>query len=154
MIAKEVVDQLIKRQITITAAESLTAGQFQSTLAQVPGVSQVFAGGFVTYANQVKEELLQIPTDIIAENGVVSEPTAIWMASQAKTILHKDLGISFTGVAGPDELEGNPAGTVWIGLAYGDSYAKAHKYTFSGDRNSVRDQCVVTGLDLIRELLK
>ena len=78
---KELVSQLLKKHITITAAESITAGKFQSTLGNVPGVSEVFEGGFVTYSNHVKEQLLNIPNEVIDENGVVSEPTAIKITS-------------------------------------------------------------------------
>lgn len=139
------VNELLSRHITITAAESLTAGEFQSTLGNVPGVSEVFEGGFVTYSNKVKEQLLHIPSDVIDENGVVSKPTAIWMANQARSIMNKDLAVSFTGVAGPDTLEGNPAGTVWIGVAYGTQQTYAKKFQFKGERNEIRHASVNAG---------
>lgn len=145
---QKLVNELIKRHITITAAESLTAGQFQSTLGNVAGVSEVFEGGVVTYSNKVKEQLLNIPSEVIEENGVVSEPTAIWMANQARSIMKKDLGVSFTGVAGPDELEGNPAGTVWIGIAYGPQQTFAKEFHFSGERNAIRKASVDAGLQM------
>ncbi|MBU9788105.1 nicotinamide-nucleotide amidohydrolase family protein [Lentilactobacillus sp. IMAU92037] len=145
---QKLVNELIKRHITITAAESLTAGQFQSTLGNVAGVSEIFEGGFVTYSNEVKEQLLNIPSEVIEENGVVSEPTAIWMANQARSIMKKDLGVSFTGVAGPDELESNPAGTVWIGVAYGTQQTFAKEFHFSGERNAIRKASVDAGLQM------
>ncbi|CAM3130704.1 CinA family protein [Lentilactobacillus buchneri] len=147
------VNELLSRHITITAAESLTAGEFQSTLGNVPGVSEVFEGGFVTYSNQVKEQLLQIPSEVIDENGVVSEPTAIWMANQARSIMNKDLGVSFTGVAGPDTLEGDPAGTVWIGIAYGTQYTYAKQFHFTGDRNQIRAAAVKAGLEMALDMI-
>lgn len=150
-----VVKLLRKRQLTITAAESLTAGKFQATLADVPGVSEVFPGGFVTYANQVKSQLLKIPAESIQKNGVVSSATAAAMAEQARKILHTNIGISFTGVAGPDELEGQPAGTVWIGLALKDYETQTKLFHFSKTRPYIRERTVLTGLDWIRrELLK
>ncbi|MFT8394062.1 MAG: competence/damage-inducible protein A [Liquorilactobacillus ghanensis] len=150
-----VVKLLRKRQLTITAAESLTAGKFQATLADVPGVSEVFPGGFVTYANQVKSQLLKIPAESIQKNGVVSLATAAAMAEQARKILHTNIGISFTGVAGPDELEGQPAGTVWIGLALKDQETQTKLFHFSKTRPYIRERTVLTGLDWIRrELLK
>lgn len=150
-----VVKLLRKRQLTITAAESLTAGKFQATLADVPGVSEVFPGGFVTYANQVKSQLLKIPAESIQKNGVVSSATAAAMAEQARKILHTNIGISFTGVAGPDELEGQPAGTVWIGLALKDQETQTKLFHFSKTRPYIRERTVLTGLDWIRrELLK
>jgi nicotinamide-nucleotide amidase len=150
-----VVKLLRKRQLTITAAESLTAGKFQATLADIPGVSEVFPGGFVTYANQVKSQLLKIPAESIQKNGVVSSATAAAMAEQARKILHTNIGISFTGVAGPDELEGQPAGTVWIGLALKDQETQTKLFHFSKTRPYIRERTVLTGLDWIRrELLK
>ncbi|KRL21814.1 competence damage-inducible protein CinA domain protein [Lentilactobacillus kisonensis DSM 19906 = JCM 15041] len=150
---QKLVDELIKRHITITAAESLTAGQFQSTLGDVAGVSEVFEGGFVTYSNQIKEKLLNIPSEVIDENGVVSEPTAIWMANQARSIMGKDLGVSFTGVAGPDSLEGNPVGTVWIGIAYGTQQTFAKEFHFSGERNAIRKASVDAGLQMALDVI-
>lgn len=148
---QKLVDQLLKKHLTITAAESLTAGMFQSTLGNIAGVSAVFEGGFVTYSDRVKEQLLQVPHDVIAENSVVSEPTAIWMADQARQIMKKDLAVSFTGVAGPDALEGNPVGTVWIGIAHGTQISYAKKFQFAGERNQIRKAAVEAGLKLALE---
>lgn len=150
---QELVHELLSRHITITAAESITAGEFQSTLGNVSGVSEVFEGGFVTYSNRVKEQLLHIPSEVIDENGVVSEPTAIWMANQSRSIMDKDLAVSFTGSAGPDTLEGNPAGTVWIGIAYGTQQTYAKKYLFKGDRNGIRKAAVDAGLKMAIEII-
>lgn len=147
------VNELLSRHITITAAESLTAGEFQSTLGNVPGVSEVFEGGFVTYSNQVKEQLLHIPSQVIDEFGVVSEPTAIWMANQARSIMNKDLGVSFTGVAGPDRLEGDAAGTVWIGIAYSTQHTYAKQFHFKGSRNEVRAAAVKAGLEMVLDMI-
>lgn len=152
-LAKVVVNQLIDRQLSVTAAESLTAGEFQSTIGSVPGVSAVFPGGFVTYANEAKQRLLEIPAEVIASHGVVSEATAIWMAKQAKLKMKTDIAVSFTGVAGPDELEHQPAGTVWIGIAYRDEEPKAYLYHFTNGRQQIRARSVLTGLDLIRQRL-
>ncbi|MTV82992.1 competence/damage-inducible protein A [Secundilactobacillus folii] len=148
-----VINQLIDRKLSVTAAESLTAGEFQSTIGSVPGVSAVFPGGFVTYANEAKHQLLEIPNDVIDTQGVVSKATAIWMAKQAKAKMQTDIAVSFTGVAGPDELEGQPAGTVWIGIAYRDQEPEAFLFHFTNGRQQVRARSVMTGLDLIRQRL-
>lgn len=152
-LASVVVKQLIDRKLSITAAESLTAGQFQSTIGSVPGVSAVFPGGFVTYANEAKHQLLDIPNTIIDQFGVVSKETAIWMAKQARGKMSTDIGVSFTGVAGPDELEGQPAGTVWIGIAYRDQAPEAFLYHFTNGRQVIRERSVMSGLDLVRQRL-
>lgn len=152
-LAETVVKKLIDQNLTVTAAESLTAGEFQSTIGSVPGVSAVFPGGFVTYANEAKHQLLAIPESIIEEQGVVSEATAIWMAQQAKKILNTDIAVSFTGVAGPDSLENQPAGTVWIGIAYRNHKPMAKLFHFTNGRQQIRTRSVFTGLDMIRRAM-
>lgn len=144
-VAYQVGTSLIEHGKTITAAESLTGGLFQATLTAVPGISGVFPGGFVTYSNEAKSALLGIPAPVINQFGVVSEEVALWMARRAREIMRTDIAVSFTGVAGPGELEGNPAGTAWIGIA-SEQGKIAQKYRFNGDRNSVRQQCVLTAL--------
>lgn len=148
-----VINQMIAAKLSITAAESLTAGLFQSTIGSVSGVSAIFPGGFVTYANEAKHQLVNVPQAIIDTEGVVSEATAKAMASGAKQQLNTAVGISFTGVAGPGTLEGQPAGTVWIGLAYRDQPAKAKQYHFAGSRQQIRTRSVMAGLDLLRHAL-
>lgn len=148
-----VVKQLIDANLSITAAESLTAGLFQSTLGSVSGVSAVFPGGFVTYANEVKHQLVNVPQDIIDTDGVVSEATAKAMALGAQQQLQTDVAVSFTGVAGPDKLEGQPAGTVWIGLAYRQQAPIAQQFRFAGGRQRIRQRSVMAGLDLLRHAL-
>lgn len=151
---EKVTNSLIQRHLTITAAESLTAGLFQSTLGNTSGVSAIFPGGFITYANEAKEQLLQIPAHIIETNGVVSEQTAIWMAQGAQKILTTDIAVSFTGAAGPDPLEGQPAGTVWIGLAIKDCPTIAKLYHFTGTRNEVRQHSVLQAFELISQQIE
>lgn len=144
-----VVNKLIDKHITITGAESLTAGMFQSTIGSVPGVSAIFSGGFVTYSNEAKASLLDIPTEVINTYGVVSSKVAEWMAKQSKKKMGVDVSVSFTGVAGPDSLEGNPAGTVYIGIDYLDHKTFAKKCLFDGNRESVREQSVAMALKMI-----
>ncbi|WP_308618243.1 competence/damage-inducible protein A [uncultured Enterococcus sp.] len=144
-----VVKLLQDKGCTVTAAESLTAGLFQATLANVSGASQIFSGGFVTYAKEQKEKLLQIDPNLLAEHGVVSEACAKAMAQNAREIIGADYALSFTGVAGPNELEGQPAGTVWIGLA-SEKEVVAYVYHFTRDRCYVRHSAVMAGLDLLR----
>ena len=115
--ARVVFDLLKKKHKTITAAESLTAGLFQSSIADFSGSSSVFNGGFVTYSIEEKSKMLQIPLEKLQEHGVVSHFTAEKMAEQSRKLIDADFGIGLTGVAGPDSLEGHPAGTVFIGIA-------------------------------------
>ena len=116
-LAYEVFYLLKKYGKTITAAESLTAGLFQASVADFPGASQVFKGGFVTYSMEEKAKMLGIPLSKLEEHGVVSHFTAEKMAEGARVKTDSDYGIALTGVAGPDALEGHQAGTVFNGYA-------------------------------------
>lgn len=150
---KVVVEKLKQRGLTVSASESLTGGSFQKAVTDIAGSSQIFPGGFVTYSASAKENLLNIPKEIIIENGVVSEATAKWMAERTRIKMDTDFGISFTGVAGPDTLEGNPAGTVWIGISQRGRQTAAFEYHFYGDRDAVRVRSVLAGFDLINKKL-
>lgn len=151
---KVVVGLLAKRGLTITAAESLTAGMFQSMIGNVSGASAVFSGGYVTYSLAEKAHLLEIDPAYLQQHGVVSEATAIAMAQQAKKLQKTDIGVAFTGVAGPDTLEGQPAGTVYIGIAYCDQKPFARQFNFSRSRNLIRQQSALTGFDLVYHQLQ
>lgn len=150
---KVVVEKLKQRGLTVSASESLTGGSFQKAVTDIAGSSQIFPGGFVTYSASAKENLLNIPKKIIIENGVVSEATAKWMAERTRIKMDTDFGVSFTGVAGPDTLEGNPAGTVWIGISQRGRQTAAFEYHFYGDRDAVRVRSVLAGFDLINKKL-
>lgn len=150
---KVIVEKLKQRGLTVSASESLTGGSFQKAVTDIAGSSQIFPGGFVTYSASAKENLLNIPKEIIIENGVVSEATAKWMAERTRIKMDTDFGVSFTGVAGPDTLEGNPAGTVWIGISQRGRQTAAFEYHFYGDRDAVRVRSVLAGFDLINRKL-
>lgn len=151
-IENEVVSLLKAHQRSVTCAESLTAGLCQSTLAKVPGVSNVFKGGFVTYSAETKQQFLGIPAELIAEYGTVSPECAEAMAVYARNKLKTDYALAFTGVAGPDELEGQPAGTVWIGIA-GPNGSYARRMIASRDREYIRISAVKYGLNFLRQQL-
>jgi nicotinamide-nucleotide amidase len=151
-IDKKVIRKLINDNISITAAESLTAGLFQEVLGEVSGVSKIFSGGFVTYSNDAKIKLLGVPKNIVNEYGVVSAETAKQMAKKSQEIMQTDLSVSFTGVAGPDKLENQLAGTVYIGVAYKDSVT-SQLFNFDGDRDTVRLKSVLAGLNLIETII-
>ncbi|MDR0690541.1 MAG: competence/damage-inducible protein A [Streptococcaceae bacterium] len=154
-LAKVVVSLLKEKGKMITAAESLTAGLFQSTLGEVEGVSEVYKGGVVAYSLESKAKLLGISEASLLEEGVISEFTARMMAENARDIIDADYALSFTGVAGPDSLEGNSLGTVWIGFARRGKSPIARLFHFSKTRHFVRESAVMRGLDILRrELLK
>lgn len=145
-----VVIELLKEQgKTLTAAESLTAGAFQSALGDVPGVSEVFKGGFVTYSAATKADFLDISPELLEEFGTVSQECVEAMAQNARKKAKADYSVAFSGVAGPDSLENHPAGTVWIAFANEDEVV-SRKYHFSRDRSYIRQSAVMAGLDLVR----
>ena len=152
-LASVVVEELKKRQKSITAAESLTAGLFQATLADFSGVSAIFNGGFVTYSLEEKSKMLEIAEQELKEHGVVSEFTARKMAEQARLKTQSDYGVSLTGVAGPDSLEGHPAGTVFIGLAHAKGTEVIKANIAGRSRADVRHIAVMHAFNLVRKAL-
>lgn len=152
-LVKTVASLLRKQSLTLSAAESLTGGMFQSKLVSVPNSSEYFIGGIVSYHARIKQDVLGVSRDIIQKQGVVSEACAIEMAERCRRLFQTDLGISFTGVAGPNELEGKPAGTAWIGISRRGGESFACQYRFMHDRQGNRERAVMQGLDLVRRLL-
>ena len=152
-LASVVVEELKKRQKSITAAESLTAGLFQATLANFSGVSAIFNGGFVTYSLEEKSKMLDISEQELKKHGVVSEFTAKKMAEQARLKTRSDYGISLTGVAGPDSLEGHPAGTVFIGLAHAKGTEVIKANIAGRSRADIRQIAVMHAFNLVRKAL-
>ena len=152
-LAQVAFDLLKSQGKTISAAESLTAGLFQATLADFAGASAIFSGGFVTYSMEEKSRMLDIPLGDLEKHGVVSAFTAGKMAEQARKLTESDLAVSLTGVAGPDSLEGHPAGTVFIGLASADA-TKIIKVNIAGrSRRDVREIAVLHAFNLVRKAL-
>jgi nicotinamide-nucleotide amidase len=131
--------------LTLGLAESLTGGLASSRLVNVPGASQWFRGSVVSYASEVKFGVLGVP-----EGPVVSESAAIAMAEGAQRVLGADVGLSITGVAGPDSQDGQPPGTVFVGLAVRKSAPEAVAFTVPGDRDRVRQYATIAALDLLR----
>lgn len=148
-----VFDLLKQKHKTITAAESLTAGLFQSSIADFPGSSAVFNGGFVTYSIEEKAKMLQIPLKDLQEHGVVSHFTAEKMAEQSRLLTDADFGIGLTGVAGPDGLEGHPAGTVFIGIATKEKVQSIRVIIGGRSRSDVRHIACLYAFNLVRQAL-
>ncbi|MDO4902806.1 MAG: competence/damage-inducible protein A [Limosilactobacillus sp.] len=155
-LAQVVVEMLKDAGKKVTGAESLTGGLFQSTLCSVPGASNVFDGGFVTYAASAKESLVGVDKDVVDEYGVVSSQTAAQMAEKSRQKIDADFGVAFTGVAGPDDLEGQPAGTVWLGLAQRDQPTQTKVLHLAGyiGRQAIRNLSVQYGLQMLYQALK
>ena len=139
-----VLDLLRDRGLSLAVAESLTGGLVGARLTAVPGASDVFRGAVVPYASEVKFDLLGLP-----EGPVVSTDAAKAMSLGVRERLGADVGIATTGVAGPAEQEGQPPGTVFLGLAHRDR-VEALRVRLPGDRRRVREYAVISVLNLLR----
>ena len=126
---------------TVATAESLTGGRLAAALTATPGASQTYVGGVVTYATELKVALLGVPIRLVEEHGVVSPECARAMAAGVRTLTGATYGIATTGVAGPAEQEGKPAGTVFVGIA-GPGLAEAVALELTGGREQVQDRTV------------
>ncbi len=152
-LASRTVEVLQKKNWTISAAESLTAGLFQSELAAIPGASSVLIGGMVTYSTESKITQLGVPQEIIEKHGVVSGECAVAMAMRVKEAFNTDIGVGLTGAAGPSSLEGKPAGTVWIAIACPNGIVKSYELHLSDMRNTNRLRVVKrTCYEIIQQL--
>jgi nicotinamide-nucleotide amidase len=146
-------DLLRKNHATVSVAESCTGGMLGERFTQVPGSSEYFVGGFITYSNEMKIELLGVTPEILAEHGAVSKETAEAMAIGARRRTNSTYALSITGVSGPDGgSEAKPVGTTYIGLS-GPTGAEVLKRQFIGDRARIRSFASQMALDLLRRRL-
>lgn len=153
-IVKEMGNLIKKRNMTISVAESLTGGLFQEEVTSISGVSQWFKGGIISYLPEIKTNVLGVKQETVEKNGVVSEECAREMAENVRKLMNTNIGISFTGVAGPASLEGKEPGTVYIGLSFNDEPTTARLAIFPGNRETVRVRSVKTGAWLIYKKLR
>lgn len=146
---------LSSKRFTISTAESCTGGKIASVITSVSGSSTYFKGSVVSYATQAKEDVLEIPSQIIQENSVVSAPVAKAMALSAKKIFKTDFAIATTGNAGPNKGDAAAeVGTVFIGIATPKGVF-SEEFNFGQPREKVIDRAVNKGLELIyKEILK
>jgi nicotinamide-nucleotide amidase len=149
----EAIEDAVAREVlalglTLGLAESLTGGLASSRLVNVPGASRWFRGSVVSYASEVKFAVLGVP-----EGPVVSEEAAQAMADGARRVLASEVGLSITGVAGPDPQDDQPPGTVFVGLARAGHPTQSFRFTVPGDRDRVRQYATIAALDLLRRTL-
>jgi nicotinamide-nucleotide amidase len=137
---------------TVAVAESLTGGLLGAALTEVPGSSAAFRGGVLVYATDLKASLAGVPDAVLAEHGAVSAETASALAEGVRARLGATYGVGVTGVAGPDEQEGRPVGTVHVGVA-GPDGTVVRSARLPGDRQRVRLLAVTTALDVLRRQL-
>lgn len=139
--------RLIARGVTLGVAESVTGGLIASRLVNISGASRWFRGGVVSYASEVKFDLLKVP-----RGPVVSPEAAEAMATGVRNVLGADVGLSVTGVAGPEEQDGQPAGTVFVGIAVGQQVEHV-ALRLPGDRPRIRAYSAISALDALRRVL-
>jgi nicotinamide-nucleotide amidase len=143
-----VVRELTERRLTLGLAESVTGGLVAGRLTSIPGASHVLRGSVVSYASEVKFDVLGVP-----RGPVVSEAAAVAMAEGARRVLGSDIGLALTGVAGPSEQDGQPVGTLWVGLARAGRDTRAAMFRLPGQREPMRQMAVISALDLLRRSL-
>lgn len=149
-IVQKIAETLKARGEVFCTAESCTGGQIAKTVTDLAGVSSVFFGGVVSYANEIKEKLLGVRRETLEKFGAVSEQTAAEMAAGAVNALGVDFSVAVTGIAGPDGgSEEKPVGLVYIACADKEGNVKVAKNLFSGDRKAVRDQTTETALRML-----
>ena len=143
---------LRERGLTLATMESCTGGLLGSTITDVPGSSDYYRGGLVSYATEMKTAW-GVDRQVIAEHGVISSECAQAMASAVRDRLGSDAGIGVTGVAGPDPQEDKPVGTIHIAVALGESPPQTVSYVFAQGREAVKRRAVTTALALLRRAL-
>lgn len=145
-LAVEIGRWLQQRNWRIATAESCTAGGIGYALSAVPGSSAWLEGGFITYSNALKQEVLGVPAAVLAEHGAVSAATAEAMAVGARRAAATEVAIAVTGVAGPSGGSAEkPVGLVWFGLAWSAGQI-SWKCQFDGDRSAVREATISEAL--------
>lgn len=149
----EIKESLISRGEMMATAESCTGGLIASEIVNVPGSSEILAGGIVAYQNEVKESLLGVPHEILERHGAVSQETANAMANGALKQFHCQWAVSTTGIAGPGGAEpGKPVGTVWMSVnnsVQNETFCEI----FTGNRLEIRQKAVYTVLSRLLFLL-
>jgi nicotinamide-nucleotide amidase len=146
-----IVRLLTEKHLTLATAESCTGGSLAGRITNVAGASEVFLAGYVTYANEAKENTLGVPSDLLAAHGAVSEPVAAAMAEGARRVSGAKFALSTTGIAGPGGgTESKPVGTVYLGLASEGHPTVVRRCYFPLDRITFKHMTSSAALDLLR----
>ena len=143
---------LQERRETVATAESLTGGRLAAALTDVPGSSRSYLGGVVAYATSVKQAVLGVPAELLAQYGVISAECALAMARGAASVTGATWGIGTTGVAGPDGQDGHPPGTVHVGLV-GPGVSTALALELVGGRQQIQDRTCQVALSALDDML-
>lgn len=152
--AAQTIAVLNQKSMQIVTAESCTGGLIAGALTSVPGSSEVVHGGFITYANLAKQQMIGVPEQILNEHGAVSEQTARCMADGARAATGVDVAIAVTGIAGPGGGSAEkPVGLVYIGCAAASgTYTQKHLFGDIG-RDDIRSETILAALTLVRDIV-
>ena len=140
-LASSLIKKLEEKNLTIAVAESLTGGLVAASLTEIPGASKVFRGSITAYADEIKQNILNVKDETITNFTSISELVALEMAINVRTIMKSDIGISTTGVAGPEKSAGFAPGLVFVAISIGD-HNMCQKLEITGDRSKIRNQTV------------
>ena len=146
-LASSLIKKLQENNLTIAVAESLTGGLVAASLTEIPGASKVFKGSITAYADEIKQNVLNVNKETILKFTSISEQVALEMAINVRTIMKSDIGISTTGVAGPEKSAGFAPGLVFVAISIGD-HNMCQKLEITGDRSKIRNQTVQELLQL------
>jgi nicotinamide-nucleotide amidase len=150
--AADLVARLTVAGQTVAIAESLTGGMVAAALTDIPGASRVVRGGVLAYATDLKAQVLGVDEMLLARAGAVDADVAGQMASGVRSLMGATYGLATTGVAGPDQVEGKPVGTVYVAVA-GSGSSRVKALSLPGDRGEVRAHSVLAVLSLLTEEL-
>ncbi len=151
-VVQEISDKLRAKGLTLSIAESCTGGFIANAVTNLPGASNFFELGVVSYTAEAKKSVLGIRASILKKHGVVSEKTAIEMARGVKKLGHSDVSLSITGVAGPEPLEGLEVGLVYMAASVRDMVESKGK-RFTGDREAVKKKAALEALRFLNRVL-
>jgi PncC family amidohydrolase len=151
--ATSVVEALRRHAETLATAESLTGGQLAVLMTEIPGSSEVYRGGVVAYATEVKLGVLDVPDHVVEQHGVVSAECALAMARGVRRLTEASYGVSTTGVAGPERQEGKPVGTVFVGVAGPGGREAVVALELVGDRAQIQDRTCDEALRAVADLV-
>ena len=136
------------KNFTIACAESCTGGLVMSRLTDFAGASAHVKGGVVAYVNEIKNKILHVEEETLKNFGAVSSQTALEMATNVREIFSSTIGLSTTGVAGPDTSEGKPVGLVYAAIV-GENFSEVKEFYFSGSRSEIKMQAADAAFELL-----
>jgi len=151
---EEMIGRILREKgLTLACAESITGGLISDRITDIPGSSKYFKGSIVCYSVQAKIDLLSIPEPLIRERGVICPEVAARMAEGVRERMGSDIGLSTTGLAGPEGSEGKPVGTVFVGLSASNS-TLVKALSLKGERRAIKEAACEAALDLLLSFLE